>query len=83
MSPSDQVYIPFVFDPLVVSTVPKDSPPSQPLQIYSHRQTSHCPLDDCLLVPTPPPAPAPIVEPDLPIVMVYSLLVISFNIILF
>jgi len=51
VSPSNQVYIPIVFDTLVVSSVPKYSSHPPPLQVYSHHQTSHCPSDDSLLVP--------------------------------
>jgi len=43
------------------------SPPPPTLQVNSRRQTSHRSLVDSLLVPTPPPPLAPIVEPDLPI----------------
>ena len=52
----------------------KDSPPPPTLQVYSCHQTSHRLSDESLLVPTPPPHPAPTVEPpihepDLPIVI--------------
>ena len=67
MSPSKQLHIPVVFDPSVMSSVPKDSPLLPPLQVYSHRQSSHRPQDDSLLVPNLPSLPAPIVEPDIPI----------------
>jgi len=60
--------------PLVVPSAPNDSPPPRTLQVYSHRQTSHRPSADSIMVPTPhsPPAPTvepPTVEPDLPIVI--------------
>jgi len=66
MSPSKQVHILVVFDPPVMSSVPGDSPPPPPLQVYSRRQSSHCPQDDSL-VSNPLSLPAPIVEPDIPI----------------
>ena len=85
MSPS--VNIPFTFKsclspsissynqvniPLVVPSAPNNSPPPPTLQVYSRRQPSHRPSADSILVPTPHPPPAPIVEPptvepDLPI----------------
>ena len=50
MSSSNQVNI-----PLFVPSAPKDSSLPPTLQLYSHSQTSHHPLDDSLLVPTPHP----------------------------
>jgi len=50
-----------------MSSVPTESPPSPPLNVYSHRQTSQCPPSDSPLVPDLLPLPAPTVEPDLPV----------------
>ena len=69
LSPSEQVHIPVVFDPPLVSSVPEDSPPPPLLQVYIRHQSSHRPQDDSLLVPDPPSLLAPIVEPDIPIIM--------------
>jgi len=69
MSPSSQVHIPVVFDNPVISSIPKDSFHSPPLQVYNHHQTFHCPFDDSLLVSALSPPPTPIVEPALPIVI--------------
>ena len=49
-----------------MSTVPKDSPPPPPLQVYSC-QSSHRPQDNSLLVPDSLSLLAPIVEPNIPI----------------
>ena len=52
-----------------MSSVSKDSSHPSPLQVYSHRQTSHCPSDNSLFVSAISSPPAPTVEPDLPIVI--------------
>jgi len=49
-----------------VPSAPNDSPLPPTLQVYSRRQTSHCPSADSILVATPHLPPAPTVEPDLP-----------------
>jgi len=64
ISSSNQVNI-----PLVVPSVPNDSPQPPTLQVYSRRQTSHRPSTDFIMVPTPLPLLAPTVEPGLPIVI--------------
>ena len=61
VSPSNQIHIPVVFDPLVMSSVPKDSPPPPYFQVYNCHHTSYHPPDNSLLVPTPPPFPPPMV----------------------
>jgi len=83
LCPSYQVHIPVVFDLLVVSSVPKDSPPPPPLQVYI-RRTFHHPLDDSLLVLAPLPLPTLMVDSGLPIpfVKVYILLIILLHIIM-
>jgi len=50
-----------------MSSVPKDFPPPPPFQVYSHRQASHHPPNDSLLVPNPPHLLASVVELDFPI----------------
>jgi len=56
LSPSNQVHLLIVFDTPLVSSVPKDSSYRLPLQVYNHRQTSHCPSDNsCLVSASPPP----------------------------
>ena len=53
VSPSEQVHIPVVFDPPVMSSVREDSPSPPPLQVYRRRQSSHRPQDYSLLVSNP------------------------------
>jgi len=54
VSPSNQVHISIVFDPLVASSVPIYSPPPPPFQVYSCHQTSHHPpIDSLLIFPLP------------------------------
>ena len=81
---SGQVHILVVFDPSVMSSVPEDSPPPPPLQVYNRHQSSHCPHDDSLLMPDRPSLMASIVELDIPIasIKVYVLPVISLHIIM-
>lgn len=59
MLPCDEVIIPVIYNPLVLSSVPLDPTPPQTLQVY-RRQVPHCPPDDSLLVPTPPMFPRPL-----------------------
>jgi len=67
VSPFEQIHIIVVFDPLVMSSVPANSPPPPPLQDYSLRQSSHRALDESLLVLDPPSLLTPIIKPDIPI----------------
>ena len=84
MSPSDYVSIPIVCDPPVVSNALEVPPLPTTLLMYNRRQTSHCPLDDSLLVEVPPYPLTPTVESALPLssVKVCALPVISLRIIL-
>jgi len=69
VSSSNQTHIPIVCDSPVMSNVPTESPPSPPLKVYSHHQTSQHLPSDSPLVPDLPPPPASTIEPDLPIVI--------------
>jgi len=62
LSSSNQVNI-----PIIKPNASKDSPSPPTLQVYSHRQTSHHQSNEFLLVPTPHPPPALIVELNIPI----------------
>jgi len=63
----NKVHTPIVFDTPIVYIVPKDSFHPPPFQVYSHRQTSHCPSDDSLFVSTLSLPSTLTVELDFPI----------------
>ena len=69
LSPYDQIHILVVFNPLVISSVPKDFPPPPPLQVYHRHHTFHRPLNDYVLVLDSLPLPDLMVEPDLSIAL--------------
>jgi len=64
-SSSNQIHILVVCHSPVMSNVPIKSPPSLPLKVYSHRQTSHCPPSESPLVPDLSYPPASTVKPNI------------------